>query len=54
MKRQNNSKFSKGGIKSQQQRKTDLKDIDILNKKADKLNKEAKDVLSYQLLGMEK
>lgn len=30
-------------------RKRDLADLDILNKKADKLNKEAADVLSYQV-----
>jgi len=36
-------------IERQTQRKRDLKDLNILNKKADKLNREAKDVLSYQV-----
>ncbi len=36
-------------IKRQQQKKRDLNDLDILNKKAEELNKEAGDVLSYQL-----
>jgi metal-responsive CopG/Arc/MetJ family transcriptional regulator len=36
-------------IERQVQVERDLKDIDILNKKADKLNKEAEDVLSYQI-----
>ncbi len=35
-------------IERQIQRKRDLKDLDILNKKANKLNREAEDVLSYQ------
>ncbi|MDO9287950.1 MAG: hypothetical protein Q7T83_04090 [Thermodesulfovibrionales bacterium] len=35
-------------IERQSQTKRNLKDLDILNKKADKLNKEAEDVLSYQ------
>ncbi len=30
-------------------KKRDLADLEILNKKADKLNKEAADVLSYQV-----
>jgi metal-responsive CopG/Arc/MetJ family transcriptional regulator len=36
-------------IERQIQEERDLKDLDILNKKADKLNKEAEDVLSYQV-----
>ena len=36
-------------IKRQKQKKRDAKDLDILNKKAEKLNKEAEDVLSYQI-----
>lgn len=36
-------------IEKQAQRKRNLKDLDILNKKADKLNREAEDVLSYQV-----
>jgi metal-responsive CopG/Arc/MetJ family transcriptional regulator len=36
-------------VERQTQRKRDLHDLDILNKKADKLNKEAEDVLSYQV-----
>jgi metal-responsive CopG/Arc/MetJ family transcriptional regulator len=36
-------------IERQVQVERDLKDIDILNKKADKLNKEAEDILSYQI-----
>jgi metal-responsive CopG/Arc/MetJ family transcriptional regulator len=35
-------------IERRAHRKRDLADLDILNKKADKLNKEAADVLSYQ------
>ena len=35
-------------IERRTHRKRDLDDLDILNKKADKLNKEAADVLSYQ------
>jgi metal-responsive CopG/Arc/MetJ family transcriptional regulator len=35
-------------IERRAHRKRDLDDLDILNKKADKLNKEAADVLSYQ------
>ncbi len=31
------------------QAERNLKDLDIINKKADKLNKEAEDVLSYQV-----
>jgi len=36
-------------IEKQAQEERNLKDLDILNKKADKLNKEAEDVLSYQV-----
>lgn len=36
-------------IRKRAQKKRDLKDIDILNKKADTLNEEAEDVLSYQV-----
>jgi metal-responsive CopG/Arc/MetJ family transcriptional regulator len=36
-------------IEKQMRRKRDLKDLDILNKKANKLNKEAEDVLTYQV-----
>ncbi|MCC6542996.1 MAG: ribbon-helix-helix protein, CopG family [Nitrospirae bacterium] len=36
-------------IKRQTERKRDLEDLNILNKKADKLNREAEDVLSYQV-----
>ena len=41
-------KALKDYVERQIQRKKDLQDLDILNKKADKLNKEAVDVLSYQ------
>ena len=36
-------------VERQTQRRRDLKDLDILNKKADKLNREAEDVLHYQV-----
>jgi len=36
-------------IKRQAERKRDLEDLNILNKNADKLNREAEDVLSYQV-----
>jgi len=36
-------------IKRQKQKRRDWKDLDILNRKADKLNREAEDVLSYQV-----
>lgn len=36
-------------IERQIQAERNLKDLDIINKKADKLNKEAEDVLSYQV-----
>lgn len=36
-------------IRRQKQRRRDLNDLDILNKKADELNREAEDVLSYQV-----
>jgi metal-responsive CopG/Arc/MetJ family transcriptional regulator len=36
-------------IKRQKQKRRDWKDLDILNRKADELNKEAEDVLSYQV-----
>ena len=36
-------------IERQKQKRRDMKDLDILNNKADVLNKEAEDVLSYQV-----
>ena len=36
-------------VERQTKRKKDLQDLDILNKRADELNKEAEDVLSYQV-----
>jgi len=49
----NRSEFIEKAVKDyverQAQRKKDLQDLEILNKKADKLNKEAEDVLSYQV-----
>lgn len=36
-------------IERQKQKKINLKDLDILNKKAAELNREAEDVLSYQV-----
>ena len=36
-------------LASQAKRTRDLKDLDILNSRADALNKEAEDVLSYQV-----
>ena len=36
-------------IDRQKQKIRDVNDLDILNKKADELNREAEDVLSYQL-----
>jgi len=49
----NRSEFIEKAVKDyverQIQREKDLEDLDILNKKADKLNKEAEDVLSYQV-----
>jgi len=49
----NRSEFIEKAVRSfignQMQRKRDLKDLDILNKKAHKLNREAEDVLSYQV-----
>lgn len=42
-------KAVKDYIERQARKERDLKDLDILNKKADKLNKEAEDVLSYQI-----
>jgi len=42
-------KAVKDYIERQVKIERDLKDLDILNKKADKLNKEAEDVLSYQV-----
>jgi metal-responsive CopG/Arc/MetJ family transcriptional regulator len=51
--RMNRSKFIEKAVRDyverQTQRKRDLQDRDILNKKAAKLNKEAEDVLSYQV-----
>ena len=35
-------------IERQERKKRDIKDLKILNKKAEKLNREAEDVLSYQ------
>jgi len=35
-------------IKKQQQKERDLKDLSIIKREAEKLNKEAEDVLSYQ------
>lgn len=50
---QNRSKFIENVlrdfIKKQTKKKRDKKDLDILNSKADTLNKEAEDVLSYQV-----
>lgn len=43
-------KAVKDYIERQEQKRRDLKDLNILNKKADKLNKEAADVLSYQAI----
>lgn len=42
-------KAVKDFIERDVQRKRDSEDLDILNRKADKLNKEAEDVLSYQM-----
>lgn len=42
-------KAVKDFIERDVQRKRDSEDLDILNRKADKLNKEAEDVLSYQV-----
>lgn len=36
-------------IVKQQQKERDLKDLSIINRRVEKLNKEAKDVLSYQV-----
>lgn len=36
-------------LAAQARRKQDLRDLDILNKRADALNEEAEDVLSYQV-----
>ncbi|HEY4492699.1 MAG TPA: hypothetical protein VJ521_06275 [Acidobacteriota bacterium] len=50
--KKNKSKFieetAREYIRRRVHRKPDLADLDILNKKAAKLNKEASDVLSYQ------
>ncbi len=50
---QNRSKFIENVlrdfIRKQTKKKRDQKDFDILNSKADTLNKEAEDVLSYQV-----
>jgi len=35
-------------IERQEQKKRDMQDLEILNKRAKKLNREAEDVLSYQ------
>jgi len=49
----NRSQFIEEAVKDylarEMRRKRDLADIHILNKKAEKLNKEAADVLSYQV-----
>lgn len=42
-------KAVKDFIERDVQRKRDSEDLDILNRRADKLNKEAEDVLSYQV-----
>jgi metal-responsive CopG/Arc/MetJ family transcriptional regulator len=51
--RKNRSEFIEKAVRDyverQTQRERDLKDLDILNKKADKLNREAEDVLHYQV-----
>ena len=51
--RKNRSLFIEEAIRSylagEIRRKRDLKDAQILNQKAKKLNKEARDVLSYQI-----
>lgn len=48
----NRSQFIEAAVREYIERrvrnKRDLDDLNILNKKADKLNKEASDVLSYQ------
>lgn len=36
-------------IERQERKERDMEDLKILNKKAEKLNKEAEDVLSYQV-----
>ena len=36
-------------LAAEAKRKRDIQDIEILNRRADALNKEAKDVLSYQV-----
>lgn len=52
-KQKNRSEFIENAVRDfierQTQIKRDLRDLDILNKKADKLNMEAEDVLSYQV-----
>ncbi|MBM4136988.1 MAG: ribbon-helix-helix protein, CopG family [Nitrospira sp.] len=51
--KKNRSEFIEEAIRDYIERKAqaerNLKDLDILNKKADKLNREAEDVLSYQV-----
>lgn len=51
--KKNRSEFIEKAIRDfigrQTQRERDSKDLAILNKKSDKLNKEADDVLSYQV-----
>jgi metal-responsive CopG/Arc/MetJ family transcriptional regulator len=51
-KKKNRSEFIERAVKyymeRQMQRKRDMEDLAILNKKAEKLNREAEDVLSYQ------
>ncbi len=52
-KQKNRSEFIEKAVRDyierQAQEERNLKDLDILNKKADKLNTEAEDVLSYQV-----
>ena len=51
--KKNRSQFIEEALRDylvrQLSKKRDLADMDILNRKADKLNKEAADVLSYQV-----
>ncbi|MGQ9571112.1 MAG: ribbon-helix-helix domain-containing protein [Thermodesulfovibrionales bacterium] len=51
--RKNRSEFIEKAVRDYVERQTqikrDLRDLDILNKNADKLNREAEDVLHYQV-----
>jgi metal-responsive CopG/Arc/MetJ family transcriptional regulator len=51
-KHQTRSEFIENALRDfiarQQQKKRDLKDLAIINRRSEKLNKEAEDVLSYQ------